>query len=166
MNKQGIPCGRNSSYSFIPILSKLDWCFGHGEKICLWFGYYPQIIFCYFFLQVELSHFSGIIYNKVHGKGIPCGCKSSYSFKHCLLKLHWCFGHGLKICMWLRYNPRIIFYYFFCKLNLAIFPALSIIKWMDRRYLVVATRPTVFTDSFETWLVFWSWSEDMHVVCI
>ena len=30
------------------ILSKLHWCFGHGLKICIWFGYNPspQIIFC------------------------------------------------------------------------------------------------------------------------
>ena len=24
------------------------------------------------------------------------------------LKLHWCFGHGLKICMWFD-NPQIIY---------------------------------------------------------
>ena len=34
-------------------------------------------------------------------------------------------------------------------------------------HLVGATPPTtVFTDSFETSLVFWSWSEDMQVVWI
>ena len=43
-----------------------------------------------------------------------------------LSKLHWCFGHGLKICMWFGYNLQIIFGYFFRKLNLAIFRALSI----------------------------------------
>ena len=36
------------------------------------------------------------------------------------------FGHDLKICMWFGYNPQIIFCHFFCKLNLAIFWALSI----------------------------------------
>ena len=36
---------------------------------------------------------------------------------------------------------------------------------MDRGYLVGAN-PTVYTDSFETSLVFWSWSEIMHVVWI
>ena len=121
VNGQGIPCGCNASYSLIPILSKHHWCLGYGLKICMWFGYNPQIIFCHFFLQVELSHFSGIIYNNVNGQGIPYGRNSSYSFIPILLKLHWCFGHGLKICMWFGYNHQIIFCHFFCKLNLAIF---------------------------------------------
>ena len=30
---QGIPCGRNTSNSFIAILLKLHWCFGNGLKI-------------------------------------------------------------------------------------------------------------------------------------
>ena len=95
------------------------------------------------FSQVDLSHFSGIIYNKVNGQGLPCGRNSSYSFIPILFwKLHWCFGQGLKICMWLRYNPQIIFVTF-CKLNLVVFQALYITKWMDRRYLVGATPPTV-----------------------
>ena len=126
VNGPGIPCGPNSSYSFILILSKLQWCFGHGLKICMWFGYNPQIIFCHFFLQVELSDFSGIIYNNVNGQGIPCGRNSSYSFIPILSKLQWCFGHGLKICMWFGCNPQNIFCHFFRKLNLAIFRALSI----------------------------------------
>ena len=29
-----------------------------------------------------------------------------------------------------------------------------------------ATPPTVYSDSFETSLVYWSWSEDIHVVII
>ena len=61
----------------------------------MWFAYNPQISFVTF-SQVELSHFSGIFYNKVNEEGIP----------------------------------NLQFY----------------------------------TDSFETSLVFWSWSEDMHVV--
>ena len=92
----------------LQILSKLHCFFGHPLKICMWFGYNLQI-FLLLFLQVELSHFSGIIYNKVNGQGIPCGRNSSYSFIPILLKLHWCFGYGLKICMWFGYNPQIIF---------------------------------------------------------
>ena len=45
-----------------------------------------------------------------------------------LLKLHRCFGHGLKICMWFGYSPQIIFYYFLRKLNLAIFLDLLLSK--------------------------------------
>ena len=142
VNGQGIPCGHNSSYSFILILSKLHWCFSYGLKICMWFWYNPQNILCCFFLQVELSHFFGIIYNKVNGQGIPCGRNSSYNFISIILKLHWCFGHGLKICMWFWYNPQI-FCSFFRKLNLVFFGALYITKWMDRGYLVGATPPTV-----------------------
>ena len=33
---------------------------------------------------------------------------SSYNFMHIILKLHMCFGHGLKMCMWFGYNPQII----------------------------------------------------------
>ena len=72
------------------------------------FGYSPQI-FLLLFLQVELSHFSDTIYNKVNGQGIPCGRISFYTFIPIHFKLQWCFGHGLKICMWLRYKPQIIF---------------------------------------------------------
>ena len=59
--------------------------FGHGLKICMWFDYNPQIIFCYLFLQVELSRISSIIYIKVTGQGILCERNSSYSFLHILL---------------------------------------------------------------------------------
>ena len=45
---------------------KLYRCFCHGLKICMWFGYSPQIIFCHFFPQVELSHFFGIFTIKVN----------------------------------------------------------------------------------------------------
>ena len=120
-------------------------------------------LFFSLFSQVELSHFSGIIYNNVNGQGIPCWLNSSYSFILILLKLHWCFGHGLKICMWFGYNPQIIFCHFFCKLNLAIFPTLSITnEWTGDTLLAQLLQ--FYTDSFETLLVFWSWSEDMHVV--
>ena len=69
----------------------------------MWLRYNPQIIFCYFCCKLNL---------KVNGQGIPCGCNSSYSFLPILLKFHVCFVHGLKICMWLGYNPQIIFCYF------------------------------------------------------
>ena len=124
---RGIPCGHNFSYSYIPILWKLYLCFGHGLRICMWFGYNPQIIFVTF-LHVELSRFRGIIFKKVNGQGIPCGRNFSYSFIRILLKLYRCFGHGLKICMWFGYNPQIIFLLLFHKLNLAIFLAFSITK--------------------------------------
>ena len=38
---------RNSSYNFIPILLKLYRCFCQGLKMCMTFGYNPQINFCH-----------------------------------------------------------------------------------------------------------------------
>ena len=40
-----VHCRHNSSYSFPPIILKLFWCFLHGMKMCMWFGYNPLIIF-------------------------------------------------------------------------------------------------------------------------
>ena len=52
-----VPCERNSSYNFIPILLKLYRCFCQGLKMCMTFGYNPQVIFLLLFSQFELSHF-------------------------------------------------------------------------------------------------------------
>ena len=100
--REEIPYGRNSSYSFIPILSELNRCFDHGLKICMLFWILSSDYVLLLFLQVELSHISSIIYKKLNGQVIPCRRNSSY----------------------------------------------------------------IYTDSFNTSLVFWSWSEDMHVVWI
>ena len=59
VNGQWVPCVRNSSYSFMPIHLKPYMCYGHGLKICVWFGYNPWIIFLSFFSRFELSHFFG-----------------------------------------------------------------------------------------------------------
>ena len=45
VNGQWVHCVRNSSYSFMPIDFKLYMYYGHGLKICMWFGYNPWIIF-------------------------------------------------------------------------------------------------------------------------
>ena len=50
-------CERNSSYSFVPIFLKLCMCFHHGMRMCMWFGYNCEIIFCHFFLFVNLVIF-------------------------------------------------------------------------------------------------------------
>ena len=104
---------------------KLHWCFGHGLKIYMWFRCNPQIIFLLLFPQVNLVIFRALSIT-VNGQGISCERNSSYSFILILLKLHWCFGHGLKIYLGFRCNPQIIFCYFFHKLNLVVFRALSI----------------------------------------
>ena len=43
--------------------------------------------------------------------------------------------------MWFGYNPQIIFYHFFCKLNLVIFQALLLSTYVDSMYLVRVTPP-------------------------
>ena len=63
VNGQWIPFVQYSFYSFMPIHLKLYMCYGHGLKICMWFGYNSWIIFLSFFSQFELSHFSGILVN-------------------------------------------------------------------------------------------------------
>ena len=71
VNGQWVPCVRNSSYSFMPIHLKLYMCYGHGLKICMWFGYNPWIIFyapnfeevqgAYWFGSVRPVVYSGVV---------------------------------------------------------------------------------------------------------
>ena len=49
--------------------------------------------------------------------------------------------------MWFRYNSQIIFYYFFCKLNLVIFQALLLSTYVDSMNLVRVTPLMNFTFS-------------------
>ena len=115
------------------------------------------------FLQVELSYFSGIIYNNVNGQGIPCGHNSSYSFMSILSKLHQYFGHGVKICLCLGYNPQTILL-IFSQVKLSHIPSIILTKRMKGDTLWARLLLQFYTDSFETSLVFWLWSENMHVV--
>ena len=59
------------------------------------------------------------------------------------------FCHGLKICMWFGYSPQIICCHFFPEAWNHFFSIFTIKVNMDSRYLVCATPPTVFADSFE-----------------
>ena len=77
-----------------------------------------------------------------------CIGNSSYSFRPILLKLYRCFKDGLKICILFFQNPEIIFYYFFPIFNLDIFRALILQICIWSMYLVSATPPTVFGESF------------------
>ena len=79
---------------------------------------------------------------------IPCIGNSSYSFWWILLKLYRCFKDGLEICILFFQNPEIIFYHFFRIFNLDIFRALILQIWIWSIYLVSATPPTVFGESF------------------
>ena len=77
-----------------------------------------------------------------------CIGNSSYSFRPILLKLYRCFKDGLKICILFFQNPEIIFYHFFPIFNLDIFGALILQICIWSMYLVLATPPTVFGESF------------------
>ena len=79
---------------------------------------------------------------------VPCIGNSCYSFWRILLKLYRCFKDGLKICILFFQNPEIIFYYFLRIFNLDIFRALILQICIWRIYLVSATPPTVFGESF------------------
>ena len=43
------------------ILLKRHRCFGHGLKMCMWFGYNPQILFCHFFCNLNLVFFQALL---------------------------------------------------------------------------------------------------------
>ena len=90
--------------------------------------------------------------------------KSSYSFMPIALKLYMCYGHGLKICMWFGYNPRIIFCHFFHNLNLVRF-FWHFRGWIDGT-LCAQLLLQFNTDTFETLQTLSPGFEDMHVVGI
>ena len=55
------------------------------------------------------------------------------------------------MCILFGYHAQIILSFFRLKL-------------IDTMYLVYATPPTVYSDSFETLQVFRAWSEDAHIL--
>ena len=111
-----VVAGRNSSYSFIPILSKLHLCLGHGLKICMWFGYNPQINFVTFFRKLSLAIFQALSITKCMDRGYLVGTTSH---------VFWSWSEDMHV--FLIYFSDC-FCHFFHKLNLAIFQALSITK--------------------------------------
>ena len=62
-------CEHNSSYNFIPILLKLYRCFCQGLKMCMTFGYNPQINFCHFFHSLNLVIFGLSYYRSLWTSG-------------------------------------------------------------------------------------------------
>ena len=73
-NGQGMPCGRNSSYSFIPILLKLHWCFSFCfyestvfdcNEILL-----PESVKHAVWIQIRPDILSGLIWVQTVSKGV------------------------------------------------------------------------------------------------
>ena len=100
-----------------------------------------------YFLSL-FTHFSSPYTTDMYMEYVPCTGNSSYSFWWILLKLYRCFKDGLKICILFFQNPEIIFYQFFSIFNLDIFRALILQICIWSIYLVSATPPTVFGESF------------------
>ena len=71
-----------------------------------------------------------------------------------LLKLHRCFGHGPKTCMWFGYHPQIIFCHFFRNLNIVFVQALLPSTYVDSMYLVRVTPPINFIFSDDSLFFF------------
>ena len=118
MYRQWVTCECNCSYNFIPIFLKLCTCFLHGLKMCMWFEYNLCINFCHFF------HFANFVIRpsiRQHLPWVSCERNSSNSIVPIVLKLCMCFRHGMRMCMWFRYNCEIIFCHFFHFVNLVIF---------------------------------------------
>ena len=100
------------------------------------------------FSHFLLRHFSSPYTADMYMEYVPCIGNSSCSFWRILLKLYRCFKDGLKICILFFQNPEIIFYHFLCIFNLDIFWALILQICIWSMYLVSATPPTVFGESF------------------
>ena len=61
VNGQWVTCVRNSYYNFIPILLKLYSCLDDALKICMCFGYNPQVYFLTLFCNLNLIVFQAFI---------------------------------------------------------------------------------------------------------
>ena len=118
--------------------------FHHGMRMCMWFGYNCEVIFCYFFHFVNLV----IFWPQMNRQWVPCERNSSYNFIPIFLKLCTCFLHGQKMCMWFGYNPCFNFCHFFHFANFVIsWPQIQC-KCIDSWYLGSATPHTILYPSF------------------
>ena len=105
-------------------------------------------VLCYTLQNFECPSVPLSVRPSVSAHHHSCIGNSSYSFRPILLKLYRCFKDGLKICILFFQNPEIIFYHFFPIFNLDIFRALILQVCIWSMYLVSATPPTVFGESF------------------
>ena len=143
-----VPCIGNSSYSFWRILLKLYRSFKDGLKICILFFQNPEIIFYHFFRIFNLDIFRALILQMciwsmylVSATPPTVFGESFWNFTG-VLRMVWRYAY----CFF--QNPEIIFYYFYRIFNLDIFRALILQICIWSIYLVSATPPTVFGESF------------------
>ena len=69
----------------------------------------------------ELCHFLTSDSMKVYRQWVPCERNSSYNFYADLFETLHMVLHGLEMCMWFGYNPRINLYHVFHFVNFVIF---------------------------------------------
>ena len=81
----------------------------HALKICILFVYNPQIIFCHFFHNLNLSHFYGHYNEWIEGTL----CAQLIQLNTDIFETLHC-DHALKICMWFGYTSQINFLSLFC----------------------------------------------------
>ena len=148
----------------MPILSKLYRCFSHGLKICMWFGYYPEIIFCHFFRNLNLVIFRRFYYQSEKIVGTLCA--------QLLLQFYIdSFETSQVFCTWSE-DMHVVWIYS-SDYFLSLFPQVELSHFSDIFTIKVIVGTLCahlllqfYIDSFETSQVFWTWSEDMHVVWI
>ena len=127
VNGQLAPCVHNFSYSFIPIFMKLYRCLDHALKMCVWFGYNPQINFETFFRNLNLVLFQTFYNESEWTVGTLCA-QLLLQFYSDSFKLYRCPDHALKLCVWFGYNPQINFEIFCSQFELSRFSDIFTVK--------------------------------------
>ena len=131
------------------VLGQSFWNFTGVLRMVWRYAYcFFRILKLFFITFFPFLHFSSPYTTDMYMEYVPCIGNSSYSFWWILLKLYRCFKDGLEICILFFQNPEIIFYHFFRIFNLDIFRALILQICIWSIYLVSATPPTVFGESF------------------
>ena len=88
--------------------------------MCMWFWYNPWVKFCHFFHFVNCVIFwPQILWKSIDSEWVPCRRNSLYNFIPIFMQLCTPFFHGLKICMWLGFNPAVNFWLFSFLLTLS-----------------------------------------------
>ena len=96
--------------SGIPIILKLYRCLHHTLKMCMWFGYNPQInLFLTLFCKLNLVVFQYFDNESEWTVGALCSQLLLQFLIQMLLKLYRCLDDALKICMCFGYNPQVNF---------------------------------------------------------
>ena len=105
-----VPCVRNSSYSFPPIVLKLFRRFLHGMKMCMCFRYNPLIIFLTFSALWTLFFFQYEMLSKCLDSGYGVGATPLTVFHQLfwnigdVFSMEWRCACGLGIILWLFFS--------------------------------------------------------------